>query len=367
MALFSAFIQIFAFYFAMTVSYLGWGRATRAALKVGELRSDSRAADIWIGWAATLAASQFVHLFRPLGALESIIIFLPGLVFFLRYRIGPDVWRPRRVEIPQAICAAIFVASAVWIAARSMQTPLEYDAGMYHFDAVRWINSFQIVPGLGNLHGRLAFNCSFFCYVASLNFFPYLGHGHSIANGYLFLVLLGQILARLCPAIANPGALTENRGLSRAGDLLVLPLLGYLAMTSLGFASPSPDLASTIIQIAIFLILLHGLGEWAEAAGNQEGRIFTLMFLAVTAVTIKMSGMGFAAGVLGLCIAQAVWGSKGPSPGTGREQGTAPSRDEAIKNACVASIGVLGIWVVRGYILSGYPFYPSPLGRIPFN
>jgi len=51
----------------------------------------------------------------------------------------------------------------------------------------------QLYPyrsGLGNLHGRLAFNQSFFVYVAALNFYPFFGYGRSIANSFPIIVLI---------------------------------------------------------------------------------------------------------------------------------------------------------------------------------
>ena len=363
----SALLQTFALYFAMTVSFLGWGKAARTVLKTGELPSDSVATDIWIGWAASLALLQFLHLFLPLGAGVAVSVFSAGIALSIRYRGCAVKWRRYVTGAPGIIGSAVFLVSAAWIATRSMQTPLEFDGGLYHFSAVRWINEFRIIPGLGNLHGRLAFNSSFFTYVAALNFYPFFGHGRSIANGYLFLVLLGQILGRLCPAISNPGALTENHGLSRAGDLLVLPLLGYCAMTSLGFASPSADLASTLLQIAIFLFLVHGIGECAAGVGNMQARIFALMVLAATTVTIKTSNVGFAAGIATLCVAECAQKRPRPLSGSADGRDDAPLLHGAMKNACLASTFILAVWIARGYILSGYPFYPLPFGRVPFD
>src|SRR5262249_52771350 len=40
----------------------------------------------------------------------------------------------------------------------STEEPLHFDTGLYHAQAVRWSEEAPAVPGLGNLHGRLAFN-----------------------------------------------------------------------------------------------------------------------------------------------------------------------------------------------------------------
>ncbi|MGV2435393.1 MAG UNVERIFIED_CONTAM: hypothetical protein LVT10_11320 [Anaerolineae bacterium] len=51
----------------------------------------------------------------------------------------------------------------------ALLAPARYDAGLYQIQSVMWSNQFPIVRGLGNLHGRLAFNNSFHLYIAWLN------------------------------------------------------------------------------------------------------------------------------------------------------------------------------------------------------
>ncbi|HEY5227016.1 MAG TPA: hypothetical protein VIJ19_00675, partial [Opitutaceae bacterium] len=264
---------------------------------------------------------------------------------------GRRTWRP---DAGTALLAGLWGVAALWVAARSMQTPLDFDSGLYHFAAIRWVNVLRIMPGLGNLHGRLAFNSSYFCYVGALNFYPYLGHGRSIANSYLFLVVLAQVLARLRPALSDPRALAENRGLARGPDLLVLPLLAYVGVTSLGLASPSADLASLLLQVEIFLILAHGAADWDTGSAPRSAWIFTLGFLAATAVTVKLSNLGFALGVAAVCAAAA-------------RSGRTARGARGLREGSLLCLLVLGIWCVRGYILSGYPAYPSTVGALGFD
>jgi hypothetical protein len=231
-----------------------------------------------------------------------------------------------------------------------MQTPLEFDGGLYHFQAIRWINEARITPGLGNLHGRLAFNSAFYPFVAALNLPPLFGHGRALANSFLCLAVLAQILHHLHEHLRlAPGA--PDRGTTLA-HLLALPLVGYLAVTSLGLASPSADLASAFGQIALFLLLVRGIEAAADRSIDLSARIATLGLLATALVTIKLSNLGFAAGVIAL-IAARCWHARPP---------VRPLRALA---AVAAALGA--IWVTRGYVMSGYPCYPSTVGGLNFD
>ncbi len=119
---------------------------------------------LWIGWASILFAFQVLHFFAPLTAFTAGPVFAAGaalgVAFILvgRKRGGAGV---SSGSVQAAVIAILFLPAAVWLASRSMMTPTNYDSGLYHLSTIRWINSFPIVPGLGNLNGRLAFNQSF--------------------------------------------------------------------------------------------------------------------------------------------------------------------------------------------------------------
>lgn len=355
----TALAQILGLYAALFLSFLGWGRATRVALSGRDRPPESLGTDVWVGWAAALAVLEFVQICRPLAYRESIAVLGIGIVLALR----PSTWerlRPRgRPDRAGLACLALWAGAVLWVAARSMDPPHEFDAGMYHLQTIRWLNVLPIMPGLGNLHGRLAFNSAFYPYVAALNFYPYFGHGRSVANGFLYMILLGQVLARLRPALADPRLLAGARGLARGIDLLLLPFLLYVGMSSLGFSSPSGDLAGLLLQVAVFLLLAHGLAEWEGPAAAAEDRLLPLVVLSATLLTLKLSNVGFVAGV-GVIAAAALLRA-------GRPAGPPGPAQRPVRGAILLGGLILTIWVTRGYLLSGYPAYPSTFGGLPFD
>lgn len=52
----------------------------------------------------------------------------------------------------------------------SIAGQLTYDTGLYYAQAIHWIESFGVVPGLANLHIRLGFNSTLFLLAAFLGF-----------------------------------------------------------------------------------------------------------------------------------------------------------------------------------------------------
>lgn len=150
-----------------------------------------------------------------------------------------------------------FILVTCWIASRAMIPPTNYDSGLYHLSAIRWINEYPIVPGLGNLHGRLAFNSSFFTYVAALNLYPYFGNGRSIANSFLMLLTFATLSELLLPFLRRPSFIFQSSPIQWAIPLFCLPYIAYWTLSSDGIPSPSPDLTSSLLQVVIFIIFLR--------------------------------------------------------------------------------------------------------------
>ena len=70
---------------------------------------------------------------------------------------------------------------------------MHVDTGLYHAQAIRWIEEYGVVPGLGNLHSRFAYNSAAFplCAVYSMRWlggslFP---EGIHAVQGFLALLV----------------------------------------------------------------------------------------------------------------------------------------------------------------------------------
>jgi hypothetical protein len=347
-----------AIFLILGLSYYGWGRVLVKILRVKETPSGNHLRPIWLGWALTLVFFEGLHFFLPLQYYVVIPVFLIGIAVSIAFA-NQELKSPFKLAepfLPDGLITTVFmvtfICTCIWVISRAMLPPTNYDSGIYHFNAIRWINSYPILQGLGNLHGRLGFNQSFFVYAAALNFFPLFNQGRSIANGFLLLVLIGDLFLSLRGLLRKPRLLREHPFYNFPA-LFILPIVAYIAIADLtdGLASPTPDMASTLLQFAIFLELARGIAEWQMSQREQDYRALTIIILSATAITIKLSNLIFALVCISMVLAYA-WKSSHPALSD-------------IGRLSLPMLVVFTVWGARGYFLSGAPFFPSTIGYIP--
>lgn len=161
-------------YSVLGVSHFGWGKAIMSIVPSAPQDQERTPVTfiIWAGWAFTIFIFQLIHFAFPLTFLSVSPVLILGIVlsvFFIirQYRrqkktLNSGVWAFSHAAVLTFLALLLLILSA-WVASRAMLPPLlNGDIGLYYLGTVHWINSFPVVPGLGNLHGRLAFNQSFF-------------------------------------------------------------------------------------------------------------------------------------------------------------------------------------------------------------
>lgn len=349
----TAIIFTLMVYLLLGAAYYGWGRVASLFLGIANQRPESPIMPIWLGWAFTLLIFQVLHFFLPITVYTTVPVLAFG-VFFSISEIKNEVRRfpTQRSALTLLIVAVVLsLGIAAWVASRAMLPPTNYDSGLYHFNTIRWINTYPIVPGLGNLHGRLAFNQSLFTYVAALNFYPFFGHGRSLANSFLVLLTLATVLPSIVSIIRRPSLLVKEHPFRYASDLFIPPIVAYIALSSDGIASPTPNLASTLLQLAMFVMLAHGIAEWINKQRDQNYRVLVLVILAATAVTIKLSNLAFSTVIIGFALAY-TWQ-------------TSHTHIKGVFRILLPSTMLILVWGLRGFMLSGAPLYPSTIGYMP--
>src|SRR6516165_5501945 len=176
-------------FYGLTIVGLGalfLGLSCRAALL-------SFSCCFWVGLALLVTALQIFNLYWGINLFVVRPTCVLGLFCFwlFRKRLNVSFWHRLK---PWYILPAGLVI--LWVADRALGEPGVYDSGLYHFSSVRWANQLPLPPGLGNLHGRLAFNQSYFLYVAFLNNFPVVGFGHNLANSLLLAAAILTVCER---------------------------------------------------------------------------------------------------------------------------------------------------------------------------
>jgi len=320
---------------------------------MGDPGESEGAVIVLFGWAFSLLIVQILSLVFAISGWVAIPSFLAGLILAFpaaRASLISFIQKPFGVSAVLKVSALILIAA--WVASRGMYRIENFDSGLYHLPTIRWLNTYAIVPGLGNLHGRLAFNQSFFSYVASLNASWFPSHGRSAANGFLYLVVLLQAIQGLTRHWRNVIRDDGPRTLTWAADLLVLPILVYIGLSSEGLSSPTPDLAATLLHLSMFLVFVRGVSVW-RSGGSPDFAVAVLPFLAATAITVKLSTVAFAGSLVIACVIYSIHSSQGNT--------------KALRRAFIKMLpagAVVGVWLARGVILSGCPVYPATIGCV---
>ena len=294
--------------------------------------------DLWFGYFASLFAYELLNLWLPIDWRVSVIFFGIGFGYFLKYRIvngftslllfRPVIWTQ---SILWMTCGALVILASFW----AMALPINEDSWVYHFQSIRWINEYPIVPGLGNLHGRLAFNQSHFGFLALLNFFPYWNKGYAAGGLLLFL------------AAAYTAFSVMQRGLPHNKLLLVLLLMVIEPMAKYS-ASPSPDFAVSLIQIVGAIYLLYVLQPASTDSQQKEADFLVVICMGAALCSLKLSGTVFAV----VLVFAALWTAW-----------VASSCNKKVLLRVFVMLLVFGLLhLLRGVITSGVPLYPSILG-----
>jgi hypothetical protein len=306
-------------------------------------------ASFWIGWA-------FAILFLQLWNLQFKVDWRPLVILTIGSAAGLfRNWDALRQTIkeraPQRgpLCLIVLLV-ALFLARRAILPPGNSDSGLYHFTSVRWVASYPIVPGLGNLHYRIAFNSSYFLYAALLDIGPWAHKSHHLANGLLLFILLTQLLLSSFKLL--------NAEQLRAHPLFDLVLLAPVLEQALtaNTSSPSPDAAIFVLGL---VITRHLLMLFTNATCSRRETGYALAYITIlsaigTAIKLSFLALGSATSLLAISI----WFVEGSHHDTIKDRKTLTFMATGVALVLVP-------WMIRGIILSGYIAYPISLGSLP--
>ncbi len=205
---------------------------------------------------------------------------------------------------------------------------MHYDTGLYHAQAIRWIEEYGVVPGLANLHSRFGYNSAAFALCALFGGGGVMKYPMHCAAGFFAL---------LC-AVKCTGLLTlPVRKRVRVSDFLYAGCIFYLVAVFRELVSPASDYFAMLI---LFWTVLTWVELWEK--GEREILPYGLLSLyLVYAATVKLS----AAVLLVLAVYPAVRLLKEKK---GRQV------------AVLIGLGILIAlpYLIRNVIISGWLFYP---------
>lgn len=288
---------------------------------------------IMMGICSLTVYAQWFSLVYKVGAVATILLLCAVLVilFFMRKgilqhmgRVLSNLWKEKWLFV-------VFVVAIALVAITSGRIN-HYDTYLYHAQSIHWIEDYGIVPGLGNLHNRLAYNSSVFCLQALFSMEFLVNQSIHSINGFITLFFLGYSICTLKAPRQKKFFIS---------DFLRFGLIIFLndQENCLLISSPGSDHLALGL---VFYILIKWISFWEEKE-EQEAPYAYLCLLAVFDVSVKLS----AAMVVLLTLLPAI----------------SLIRKKKWKEIfCYIFAGVVIIlpFLIRNVIISGYLLYPYP-------
>lgn len=270
-----------------------------------------------LGTAATVA-----NFLVPVSTAVATLLWAAGVALFaIRRR-----WLFEDVPLADLLVTGVVAIVAVRLAwPRSW---INYDTGLYHLQAVRWMRELPVPLGLAHLHDRLGFNSLFHAAAAALEFVPAAGRSVWFAN--------------LLPTV-----FTASAG-----------IVGVRRLVSGDTSFPSSFLALALVPATASLASFPGLGTdhpaalasylafalWTRALEDRPWpgpEAVPATLLALVALTFKISTAVLFAGSVAILL----WRFRAAGP--------------HLRRVAPAAIAIAVAWVARNVALSGCFVFPA--------
>ena len=335
--LLSNIIELFIFLFSLIIVLMllmGWGYLMANTMRFHSINK-SLTFIMWLGFVFVLLFVELISIYFPINSnisLPFVIIGCIGLIFSYYKHLRPSYLYIKSIIFENTIQFIIIISIIVLWTIKSMGIPHNYDSGLYHFSSIRWLNEYPVTPGLGNLHTRLAYNQSYFSFLALLNIYPFWNKGYAL-GGLVLLTLSFLTIIEAC--------LYKYK----YGIIFILFSFLSLAESSLSLSSPTPDLPVNIIEIIIF-ILFFKLNYFKEKEKESIIIYSSIIFLlSFSLVTIKLSSSMY---VFVIIILTIIYSYK-----------TLLSNFNISLAIFFIFIFIIITHFIKGFILSGFPLFPS--------
>ena len=337
---------LFVWMVVVGLATMSWGEMLRHWLKFKAMEGFASEAptmqalcEIWLGICLCIALTELLHFLVAINWLVSLGVLGTGLAYSVA---RGKLQRSRRLlfklfskapSLTQGLYIFAALAVLVMWASAAMVGSTNYDSGLYHFSSIKWLNEDSVAYGIANLHSRLAYNQSYFSLIALLNFSPFYEQAYAGTGVFLFVLTAATCIQLI-------------RHTSFGSTLLLSSLLVLTGSFITKASSPTPDMAVGLFQVVIFFMLFNVL----LVPARRYYLLPYLLILCVTALTIKLSMVAF-------CAATVLIASS--------HFRTLIKANKAVAWRLVCfCILIFGIHALRGYALSGVPFYPSTFGGL---
>ncbi|WP_149866992.1 LIC_10190 family membrane protein [Solirubrum puertoriconensis] len=313
--------------------------AFRIARRCGIAGADHLPAPEWLSLVGLALITALLQIWSLVAAIDGWAQTAVGLgavaLLGLHWRPVLALWRaqwPTRWDVPAKAGSFLLLLLLGWLLMFGAQLPINYDVGLYQLQTLQWTERYPAVPGLGNLHGRLAFNSGLYLPMALLRLHTPHGPAYGLSS-YLYPLLAVVVVRALVTAMRNPEA--------DARRVWVPLLLFLLLMFNFQVWLSSVTADCTTAALLALTLLWYSLHPPAKATEAQR---LLLLLLAALAVSFKLSALPIL-----LLPLYATWVHRA---------------EDRWPRTWLLPLGLgllLGLpWLARNVVLSGYLIYPLP-------
>lgn len=288
-----------------------------------------------LGITVITTLASFLSIIMPVARTTHLLILAGGLGILIAnwknnyFAARKGLRNLRKVHGLVLLIGLVAVITTLEIATRVPSNP---DSGQYHAQAIRWIETYRAVPGLGNLLTRFAFNSSWFVANAVFSLAFLGGRSFHLVPSALFLCVVFYSLTGI------DQLLKKQLRFSALFRALLIPLAFNFLPAEV--SSPGTDLPVTLIAWVL-------IAEWIRVLEQKEEDhlvLSTILWAAAAfCVTIKLSAVALLLGGAIIMLTR-----QNPH-----------KRDYLLLNLGLAVVIALP-WLIRNVILSGYLVYPFP-------
>jgi hypothetical protein len=285
------------------------------------------------GWMVLTSFASVWYFFAPINLVFQLVLIALALWHGWRFRhilLDKITYYHGEVKRSHWAVKIMFAMAVLGALLLSVGLPSYYDDGLYYRQFVRWLNEYAIVPGLGNLHPRLAFNSNWHVLQAvfSFDFLP--GGGLMDLNGLLHLIVA---------AYGLEGVRRMFQGDYRLSvifrSLFLLPTHFFVFVLT----APSPDTAVIYCAWMVMVLFLEKTEEKELFKFDLKSAL--IFMLSAYVITAKLTAAPLA--ILPMIVLSHTL-RKGEKL--------------HFQLLIVAGLFVSLPWLARNIILSGYLFFP---------
>ncbi len=238
---------------------------------------------IWLGLVTVTLCLMATALILPLspmtGGLLTLLLWGFSISQAVRHKMSQLF--AHRSPLLLFLLTAMAIAIAAWVS----REVTSVDAGLYHLGAIKWLEAYGTVPGIGLINHRFGFTSAWFAITA-----PFVGVSDRLSvtlNGFILWVAVVHGVLCAKQIVQRQAILADWFVVAMSG--LVLPLILRSDIVN-RLISPSPDIPVLLLGILVPWVMLLRLNP-PDAFMLQPGHERLLLILASGAVAIRLSAL----------------------------------------------------------------------------